>query len=69
MITLVFGDENSPKPIPGTMRIHIMYHIGVVSEMNVRKKRPIAVSAIPVDAMRRGSMRSDSLPARGDTIA
>src|SRR5262250_2120720 len=72
MMALVLGDENRPKPAPITTRAPRMYDTfpaGRIAAIPARAARPAAVIAMPIEATTRGSIRSDSQPAAGETIA
>ena len=65
MIAFVLGDENKPNPIPRIIKTTIIYSKLVAAVRNIKKKRLIVVTAIPIDAIRPGENLSDNLPAIG----
>ena len=69
IIALVFGDEKSAKPKPSTMRQPIKYPRDVFCFRKIKKNSPIVVTVIPKVATIRGSIRSESLPAKGEKSA
>ena len=68
-MALEFGDENKPNPMPMRTRTATMYQIAVYPLSGTRRKMPIAVSDMPVDTTKRGSILSESLPANGEITA
>jgi len=69
MIAFMLGEENRAKPNPRTMRQATVNHMSVSAPIRVSSSRASAVMPIPVDARIRGSIRSESLPAKGENRA
>ena len=66
MTALEFGEENSENPRPITIRAVTTNSVDVCRFSMASKARPIAVKPMPEEARRRGSCRSDILPASGE---
>ena len=66
IMALAFGEENREKPRPTAINMETMNTVGVCGVANARVARPRAVSPMPDEANKRGSRRSDILPARGE---
>ena len=69
IMALVLGDEKKAKPKPSTMRQPMMYPSDVPRSRRVSRKSPNVVIIIPNVATIRGSIRSEILPAKGETQA
>jgi len=66
MIALVLGDEKKANPVPRRANRVIIAGILVVSSKRVKVNSAKVVNAIPKEAMIRGSILSESLPAIGE---
>ena len=65
-MALVFGELNKANPRPVSIKVSTIKTVGVCGFSIASKARPIAVRPIPEEAMKRGSWRSDILPASGE---
>ena len=68
-MAFVFGEEKSAKPNPKIKRTAIMKGMDAWLFRSIKSPRPMAVRLIPIEATIRGSMRSESLPAKGENKA
>ena len=66
MTALVLGDEKRAKPKPRRVNVRIILYKPVSSVMKVKRKSPMTVKDIPAEATILGSMRSETLPAKGE---
>ena len=67
MMALTFGDENKLKPTPVVTKHATTAASGLAGLRLANPANPSAVTAMPSEAMIRGSTRSDSRPAKGDS--
>lgn len=69
MIALVLGDEKRANPTPRISR-QIIMNVNPVDPFSVESRNsPVVVSAIPKEATIRGSIRSEMIPANGESMA
>ena len=68
-MALVLGEEKRAKPKPKRIKRAIIDESGEFSLRKMNKNSPNVVSAIPIEATVRGSVLSESLPAKGEKIA
>ena len=69
IIAFIFGDENRAKPKPRKARTKTIITFDVFGPRNTKNISPITVINMPADAIRRGSILSESRPARGEKTA
>ena len=69
IIAFIFGDENKAKPNPKKASINTIVTFDVSGSIKAKNKSPTTVIDIPADAIRRGSILSESRPARGEKHA
>ena len=69
IIVFILGEENNPKPNPINARLPIMKYKWLLAFRKKNKPNPIPQISIPNEANQRGSIRSDNLPATGETTA
>jgi len=63
------GDEKRVKPNPRITKLAVMNPNVVFSSRTANRESPTPVKAIPIEATIRGSILSESLPARGENKA
>ena len=68
-MALVLGEEKKAKPKPIKTKRAMINDKVEFSSRKMKKNSPIVVNAIPIDATIRGSILSESLPAKGEKIA
>ena len=61
IIAFMLGDENRENPKPRKARVKTMNTVDVSAPIKTKENSPMAVIAIPADAIRRGSTLSESL--------
>ena len=69
IIAFIFGDENKAKPKPKKASIKMIVTFDVFGPIKAKNKSPTTVIDIPTDAIRRGSILTESRPARGEKLA
>lgn len=68
-MALMFGELKKANPVPRKTRLAIITDVGVVGCSRLKTRTPITVIVIPAEARKRGSIRSDILPAIGEIKA
>ena len=66
---MVLGEEKRAKPRPRRIKLAIIKGVVVFSFRKIKRKSPTVVRAIPVEATILGSIRSESLPVKGEKSA
>jgi hypothetical protein len=69
IIAFIFGDENRANPMPRKARIKTIIIFDVSGPIKTKNISPRTVTDIPADAIKRGSILSDSRPASGEKTA
>src|SRR5210317_2165069 len=69
IMAFMLGDENREKPNPRNASVKTIKTLDVPAPIKTKENSPMAVIIIPAEAIRRGSILSESLPASGEKTA